>query len=394
MKNPIKHDIDDLTQLLSEASLEIDNILTIIGILNGLSTVNKTDLVGAINEVFQSGSSWKTDIATAITNKGIATSGTDTKETFISNIESISSGGTTLRPMILEITTTTANKQFGFPAFAPYSLNIDWGDGSPNTVSTENGDSKIEIIHTYSVAGTYIVTINGQCRNFRYNAASGYDVLKKIIQIDDVSFSLDEAFRGCYGLTDINGAIIDSPYIYNADSMFYMCTNITTIPPNMIANSNLTAINYMFSGCNKLTSIPSGFFTGTNISVANYVFRDCTALTLIPADIFQSSNLYNVNYMFSGCWKITDIPESIFQNTPIVYANYFMNNGGLTSIPAGLFTNTLVTSISYAFAGNIDINTTIPEYWNIPNKTWSSTSKCFNGCTNALNYASIPTTWK
>src|SRR5574343_2711 len=139
MKNPIKHDIDDLTQLLSNAITEINQLLTNTGTLSELHTVNKTSLVEAITEVFQSGSSWKMDIATAITNKGVATSGTDSKLTFISNIGAISSGSSP-RPLILEITTTTADKQFGFPAFAPYSLSIDWGDGTPNTVASEKGD--------------------------------------------------------------------------------------------------------------------------------------------------------------------------------------------------------------------------------------------------------------
>ena len=56
-----------------------------------LSTTAKT-LKGAINEVFQSVSSGKTLIASAITDKGVSTSNNDTFQTMANNIKSISTG--------------------------------------------------------------------------------------------------------------------------------------------------------------------------------------------------------------------------------------------------------------------------------------------------------------
>ena len=56
-----------------------------------LITQNKT-IVGAINETFQSVSNGKTLIASAITDKGISTSNTDTFETMANNIASIITG--------------------------------------------------------------------------------------------------------------------------------------------------------------------------------------------------------------------------------------------------------------------------------------------------------------
>jgi len=57
--------------------------------LTKLITSNKTSLVAAINEVKQDGSDWKRDIADAITAKWIKTSATDSRETFVKNINSM-----------------------------------------------------------------------------------------------------------------------------------------------------------------------------------------------------------------------------------------------------------------------------------------------------------------
>ncbi|MFS0858342.1 tail fiber protein [Paenibacillus taichungensis] len=65
-----------------------------VGNLANLQTTDKSNLVGAVNEVFQSGSEWKGDIADAITAKGVPTSATDSRTTFVSNIDSIETATT------------------------------------------------------------------------------------------------------------------------------------------------------------------------------------------------------------------------------------------------------------------------------------------------------------
>ena len=61
-----------------------------VGNITELATTNKTSVVKAINEVFQSGSEFKSAIASAITAKGVNTASDATKATMVSNIGSIS----------------------------------------------------------------------------------------------------------------------------------------------------------------------------------------------------------------------------------------------------------------------------------------------------------------
>ena len=44
--------------------------------------------------------------------------------------------------------------------FAPYALNIDWGDGSTQLISRQF-DGAVALSHTYAQAGAYRVTITG-----------------------------------------------------------------------------------------------------------------------------------------------------------------------------------------------------------------------------------------
>lgn len=62
------------------------------GPLTNLKTTNKSNLVNAINEVFQNVSNGKSSIATAITGKGVAASSNDSFSTLASKIGQISTG--------------------------------------------------------------------------------------------------------------------------------------------------------------------------------------------------------------------------------------------------------------------------------------------------------------
>lgn len=77
---------------LDTTNTEVTNIKTNIGVLNDLPTTDKTSIVNAIKEVFQSVSNGKSLIASAITDKGVDTSNTDTFTTMAENILNIVGG--------------------------------------------------------------------------------------------------------------------------------------------------------------------------------------------------------------------------------------------------------------------------------------------------------------
>ena len=77
-------------QYVDNQDTEINNK---IGNLSNLGTNDKSNIVNAINEVFQDVDNGKDLIASAITDKGVNTSKDDTFETMANNILSIITGG-------------------------------------------------------------------------------------------------------------------------------------------------------------------------------------------------------------------------------------------------------------------------------------------------------------
>ncbi|MBQ6459127.1 MAG: WD40 repeat domain-containing protein [Exiguobacterium sp.] len=69
---------------------ELDAMSAQIGILSGLNTTDKSNLVNAVNELFTDVGNGKTQIATAITDKGVTASGSDTFPQLASKIDQLS----------------------------------------------------------------------------------------------------------------------------------------------------------------------------------------------------------------------------------------------------------------------------------------------------------------
>jgi hypothetical protein len=78
------------------------------------------------------------------------------------------------------LTGTSANDEFKLTLYSgdTYSFDIDWGDGTTDTITAWN---QAELLHTYSVAGIYLLEITGTCGNIKYSGSG--DILK----ITDIS---------------------------------------------------------------------------------------------------------------------------------------------------------------------------------------------------------------
>ena len=127
-----------------------------------LNTSIKTTLVAAINELFTSVSNGKTQIATAITDKGVAASGGDTFPTLATKIGQISSEvtGETVRTLTAGVTLTKGerveygrNEKLANPSQLPTSTVSDVVFDSSNTYLAVAQSSSSPPIHIYKRSG-------------------------------------------------------------------------------------------------------------------------------------------------------------------------------------------------------------------------------------------------
>jgi len=246
---------------------------------------------------------------------------------------------------MIQIQTTGSDETFTLPlqAAGNYNFIVNWGDGSSEDTITAYNDP--DRIHTYSVAGTYIISMKGICTYFCFGT-EGIDVtkVKKILDFVDMGFIVMN-FRGC--------------------------SNLTFVASSMKKLTHLGSVAKLFEGCSSLTSIPSGIFDGsTGITIFAAAFNGCENLTSIPTDLFRYNTLVDdFSQIFRYCVKITAIPTDLFKN------------------------NTVVTNFIQTFMGCSLLIGNAPTLW-LRDPEPTNHSNCFYNCTNLDNYASIPNDWK
>lgn len=134
-----------------------------IGTLSGLNTTAKDNLVNAVNELFTDVSNGKTQIATAITDKGVAASGGDTFSQLATKIGQISSEvtGEVVRTLTAGAALTKGerveygrNAKLSNPASLPTSTVSDLAFESSNTyLAVAQSGSTTPYLHLYKRSG-------------------------------------------------------------------------------------------------------------------------------------------------------------------------------------------------------------------------------------------------
>lgn len=288
----------------------------------------------------------------------------------------------------IRITTTTPNQTFTLPIKNYYNYNfyVNWGDGSADShITVWNVNS----VHTYAVAGTYIVSMYGPlCSNFTFANAGDKLLVNAIIDVADLGFTnLD--FNGCVNLTSIPSTFNRLSRLTSAVNMFAGCTGLTSIPSGIFDSATLiTTFFQTFNGCTGITTIPANLF---RYNIKATTFAQCFAnnpnLTTIPADLFKTNTLVTTfSWVFgvgSGTSKLVNIPTDLFRyNTLANTLDYvFYNCKAITSLPVDIFRyNTACTSFYNTFNGCIGL-LTVPTNLFKYNLLATDFRGTFNACT-------------
>ena len=181
---------------------------------------------------------------------------------------------------IMELTVTgTATFQLRGRNTGTYNYDVDWGDGTVDTVTTYNGGS-----HSYSATGTYLVKISGDFPGFEYGVISGgwKDYLTRIVQWGNIQWkSFYRAFTGFDNLTSLPTDYPDISGLTDtrARNMFY----------------NLPAL----TSCDLSNWQNTGNFSGDALGML-YGLLDCTNINLTGWD---TSNMTNTQDFMAQCGR-------------------------------------------------------------------------------------------
>lgn len=153
-----------------------------------------------------------------------------------------------------------------------YNFTVYWGDGTNDVITAYN---QAEVTHTYSVAGTYDVRIDGQCWGWRFN--NGGDC-KKLLNISNFG----TGFR-----------------LGNAGGYFYGCSNLTITAEDALDLTGTTTLYLTFRNCSSLTTAPSmALWDTTNITDMSQMFY----LSNFDQDIsnWNTAKVTTMQYMFAS----------------------------------------------------------------------------------------------
>lgn len=281
-------------------------------------------------------------------------------------------------PMMIEYNVLADNLSVQLPISGNVNCDIEWGDGSKESVNSNYPT------HSYIRAGVYVVKIVGDF-NRLYRGSTN---ISKILNWGNSNMSLvtvEQAFSSYVNLTEVAGdefgvlsrvqsflrtffncsgltTVSENLFKYcnaatNFSGTFLNCTSLSAITDNLFINCyNATNFSQVFQGCKSLTNIPNNLFANCiNATNFNNIFNGCSNLNgEIPGGLFRNNvNVTRFDGTFNGCSRITSISEELFKyNTNVVnFLSTFYGCFSITSIPENLFMNNVnVTNFGFTFA--------------------------------------------
>ena len=169
-------------------------------------------------------------------------------------------------------TDSSASNQVKLPleSSGTYYFTVDWGDENCDLITNWE---QSEIIHTYSLAGVYTISINGTIIGWRFN--NGEDKLK-ILEIKD---------WGSLRLGNLGG-------------YFYGCSNLKLTTTNDLDLTGTATLGQTFRECTNLGS--SGNLSGWDVSSVTNMYGMFNGADAFNQSIgnWDVSSVTNMEYMF------------------------------------------------------------------------------------------------
>ena len=216
---------------------------------------------------------------------------------------------------------------------------VDWGDGTSETNYQSLGSICITYQHEYDMSklhGPIVrISIEGELpinkktiRKSRSGNSLGPDLqyqrffsqegLINFIQLGNKNKITNFAsfFVFCKDLKTV-GSIFEQTgvKVTNVMNLFEGCESLTSIPETLFkGQNNLTSFDRTFKGCKSLKTIPANLFSDcTSAYMFIYTFAE-SGLTSVPPGLFDNTIASLVKGIFTDCNDLRDVPEDLLDN--------------------------------------------------------------------------------
>lgn len=290
--------------------------------------------MGTITDKLNKLAETKSAIKTAIVNKGVAVSDSDTFASYANKIASIEGGSSGL-PDIVYIESRLQECPDINPD-AKYPIIFSLGDSNYPQFTNR----------TITLNTTELVTLFRYIKNPTYQITPAGDLTLVLPNATKISYLLCHSATSEYNCArPFNLTIVGSSNLKSLNSLFHSCKlDNSTIHLTLVNTHNVTNFGRMFYDKNSYFTDAPLFDTqsGTDFS---YMFYACAGLINVPS--YNTSNGTNFSYMFYNDSFIRELPElDTSKGTNLSSMLYGCN--GIKRIN-GLSLKSLSSTISYSY---------------------------------------------
>ena len=222
-------------------------------------------------------------------------------------------------PIVLFTTTwtTTAPNQnviLPYSALGTYLGTIDWGDGTTSINSFANK------IHSYALAGTYTVEINGTCIGWNFSSYGGVNssYITSVVNWGQLQLGSDigNYFLNCSNLNLSSVSdILDLTGIFNLNGMFSGSGVSSINNINSWNTSSVTNMGGMFYGTPSFNQALS--FDTSSVTDMSYMFKSAISFNQ-SLSTFDTSSVIYMNGMFQSAISFNQ-SLSTFDTSSVIY---------------------------------------------------------------------------
>lgn len=314
---------------------------------------------------------------------------------------------------------SSASNQIQLPLFSGGSYNfiVDWGDGNSDTITAWN---QAETLHTYASSGTYTISIEGECKGFRFNNTGDRQKILSIASWGDFELigNLGGQFYGCNNL-DLSSVsdVLNFGNCTSCQRMFDTCLSISTINNiNSWDVSNVTNMSQMFynailfnqnidswnvssvTDMSQMFSLANSFnqsLNSWNTSSVNTMFGMFNASISFNGNItsWNTSNVTNMSGMFQSA-SVFNQNISSWDVSSVINMTGMFNSATAFNQNIGSWNVSAVTSMQIMFTNATAFNQDIGSWdvSNVANFTNFMAGKTFANYSSA-NLDSIYNNW-
>ena len=208
-------------------------------------------------------------------------------------------------PFTVQYTISNTGAAFELRDSGTVNYVVEWGDGSSETVTTNNKS------HTYASSGTYAVKLDttGSYRPYYYLDGNEDQITAVLIDASaNLGTNLFGVFAGANNMTSFSCPSSVTATVTNFQRAFWVCSSLTSFPVIDTSNGTNFERTWRQSG---LTSFPSlDFSSATTFSAAWY---NCSSLATMPSGLFDSTGTLAAN-AFSSAFAICALTAQSIEN--------------------------------------------------------------------------------